>query len=162
MNLGVASRRRRRVSTILEAMPLSEDGVQGGVAAEAAGAVDTAAGRVPRFSTFKGLRSPPALWSASIRYFTHHMKDIWPEPEQFDPDALSPRKPSANRHRFALGAVQRRRAICASGCTSPTCRPKNLRPAFPAKSRSLTGARLPAGLADVADPQNRATDCGWC
>ena len=82
----------------LEAMPLVGNGLQGSAAAEAAGALDAA----PRHTdfTFKGYAIPAGSMVGVNPLFTHHMPEIWPEPEKFDPMRFTD-EAQRNRHRFA-------------------------------------------------------------
>ena len=74
------------------------NGVQGSAAAEAAGAVDAA----PRGARLhlQGLRDPAGTMVGVNPLFTHHMPEIWPEPEKFDPMRFTD-EAQRNRHRFA-------------------------------------------------------------
>ena len=133
----------------LEKMPLTRDGVQGGVAEEAAGALD-AAPRGPRFH-LQGLCDPgrhpgrrqSAVHPSHGRYLARS--------GQIRSDALL-RRGAAQPSSLRLGAVRRRRAYVprAAFCLYAG---EMLCAAFPAESQRLAGARLQAGLADVADPE---------
>jgi len=50
--------------------------------------------------TFKGYAIPAGTMVGVNPLFTHHMPDIWPEPEKFDPLRFSD-EAQRNRHRFA-------------------------------------------------------------
>ena len=75
------------------------NGVQGSTAAEAAGALDAAPRRSRDFA-FKGYAIPAGTMVGVNPLFTHHMPDIWPEPEKFDPMRFTD-EAQRNRHRFA-------------------------------------------------------------
>ena len=106
--------------------------------------------RAVRDFTFKGYAIPAGTMVGVNPLFTHHMPDIWPEPEKFDPLRFTD-EAQRNRHRFAWVPLAAAR-ICASACTSPTCRRNALR-GISCRISGLAGARLQAGLADVADPE---------
>jgi cytochrome P450 len=59
---------------------------------------------IPRRSvrdfTFKGFAIPGGVMIGINPLFTHHMPDIWPEPERFDPLRFTD-EAQRNRHRFA-------------------------------------------------------------
>ena len=74
------------------------DGVQGSDADEAAGAVDPAT-RDARFQ-LQGLRDPGRHLVGINPLFTHHMPEIWPDPDTFDPMRFTD-EAQRNRHRFA-------------------------------------------------------------
>ena len=74
------------------------DGVQGSAAAEAAGALDAAPRRARLH--LQGLRDSRRHLVGINPLFTHHMPEIWPEPEKFDPMRFTD-EAQRNRHRFA-------------------------------------------------------------
>lgn len=110
--------------------------------------------RAMRDFSFKGFAIPAGTAVGINPLYTHHMKEIWPEPDRFDPLRFT-EEAQRNRHRFAFvpfggGAHMSR----------PALRPyagEMFRAAFPGEHRGVAGARLQAGLADVADPQA----AGW-
>ena len=75
------------------------NGFQGSAAAEAAGTLD-AAPLPSRDFTFKGYAIPAGTMVGINPLFTHHMPDIWPDPETFDPLRFTD-EAQRNRHRFA-------------------------------------------------------------
>lgn len=56
--------------------------------------------RAVRDFTFKGYAIPAGTMVGVNPLFTHHMPDIWPEPEKFDPLRFTD-EAQRNRHRFA-------------------------------------------------------------
>jgi len=56
--------------------------------------------RVVRDFTFKGFDIPAGVMIGVNPLFTHHMPEIWPEPEKFDPLRFTD-EAQRNRHRFA-------------------------------------------------------------
>jgi cytochrome P450 len=56
--------------------------------------------RAMRDVTFKGYTIPAGTAVGVNPLFTHHMKDIWPEPDRFDPLRFT-EEAQRNRHRFA-------------------------------------------------------------
>ncbi len=83
----------------LEAMPLSRDGIQGSDADEDR--------RCPRsraapsaISPSRAMRCPAGTMVGFNPLFTHHMPEIWPDPESFDPMRFTDEAQRA-RHRFA-------------------------------------------------------------
>ena len=56
--------------------------------------------RAVRDFTFKGFAVPAGTMVGINTLFTHHMKEIWPEPEKFDPMRFTD-EAVRNRHRFA-------------------------------------------------------------
>ena len=133
----------------LEAMPLTEMAFKEAMRHEAAGAVDAAA-RDPRFH-LQGLCDPG-------RHHGRHQSAVHPShagdlarSRTLRSDALH-RRGAAQPSSLRLGAVRRRRAYVPRAALRLYAG-EMLRPAFPAESRGLAGARLHAGLADVADPE---------
>jgi cytochrome P450 len=56
--------------------------------------------RAMRDFTFKGFTIPAGTAIGVNPLYTHHMKDIWPEPDRFDPSRFT-EEAQRNRHRFA-------------------------------------------------------------
>jgi cytochrome P450 len=56
--------------------------------------------RAMRDFTFKGFKIPAGTAVGVNPLYTHHMKDIWPEPDHFDPLRFT-EEAQRNRHRFA-------------------------------------------------------------
>ena len=82
----------------LEAMPLSE------MAFKEALRMKPPVPSIPRRAvldfTFKGFAIPAGTMVGVNPLFTHHMADIWPDPEKFDPMRFTD-EAQRNRHRFA-------------------------------------------------------------
>jgi cytochrome P450 len=57
--------------------------------------------RALRDFAFSGYRIPAGTLLAVQPLFTHHMRDIWPDPDRFDPDRFTDAA-QAGRHRFAF------------------------------------------------------------
>jgi cytochrome P450 len=57
--------------------------------------------RAVRDLVFKGFRIPAGTRVSINPLFTHHMSNVWPEPERYDPMRFSSES-SRNRHRFAF------------------------------------------------------------
>jgi len=128
------------------------NGLQGSVAAEAAGAASMPR-RAVRDLTFKGFAIPAGTMVGVNPLFTHHMAEICPIPKH-SIRCASPDEAQRHRHPLCLGAVRRRRAYVPR----PALRlyaGEMLCAAFPAEPQRVAGARLQAGLADVADPKPR-------
>ena len=56
--------------------------------------------RAVRETEFRGLRIPAGARVSVNPVFTHHMAEVWPEPETFDPTRFS-EAASRGRHKFA-------------------------------------------------------------
>jgi cytochrome P450 len=56
--------------------------------------------RAVRDLTFKGFAIPAGTMVGVNPLFTHHMKEIWPEPDKFDPTRFTD-EAQRNRHRYA-------------------------------------------------------------
>jgi cytochrome P450 len=82
----------------LEAMPLSEMAFKEALRLKPP--VPSMPRRAVRDFTFKGFAIPAGTMVGVNPLFTHHMKDIWPEPENFDPLRFT-EEAQRNRHRFA-------------------------------------------------------------
>jgi cytochrome P450 len=97
MALGVASHQPTSFDN-LEAMPLSE------MAFKEAMRMKPPVPSIPRRATrdfsFKGYAIPAGTLVAANPLFSHHMPEIWPDPEQFDPMRFTD-EAQRNRHRFA-------------------------------------------------------------
>src|SRR5258705_6300726 len=108
INLGVATDAPTSFDN-LEAMPLSEMAFKEALRLKPP--VPSIPRRAVRDFTFKGFAIPAGTMVGVNPLFTHHMKDIWPEPEQFDPMRFT-EEAQRNRHRFAWVAVSRRAHMC--------------------------------------------------
>jgi cytochrome P450 len=97
MKLGVAADAPTSFDN-LEAMPLSEMAFKEALRLKPP--VPSIPRRAVREFTFKGFAIPAGTMVGVNPLFTHHMKDIWPEPEKFDPMRFT-EEAQRNRHRFA-------------------------------------------------------------
>jgi cytochrome P450 len=97
MKLGVAADAPTSFDN-LEAMPLSEMAFKEALRLKPP--VPSIPRRAVREFTFKGFAIPAGTMVGVNPLFTHHMKDIWPEPEKFDPMRFA-EEAQRNRHRFA-------------------------------------------------------------
>jgi len=93
----------------------------------------------------------PAGTSVGVNpLFTHHMPEIWPEPEKFDPTRFTD---EAQRAAIASPGCRSAAArICAFGLHFAYMQAKCFARHF-LQNLSVSWSRLHAGLADVADPQ---------
>src|SRR6201746_2135152 len=82
----------------LEAMPLSEMAFKEAMRMKPP--VPSIPRRATRDFTFKGYAIPAGTMTSANPLFTHHMPDIWPDPEAFDPMRFTDEAQRA-RHRFA-------------------------------------------------------------
>jgi cytochrome P450 len=82
----------------LEAMPLTEMAFKEALRIKPP--VPSMPRRAIRDFTFKGFAVPGGAMLGVNPLFTHHMPDIWPEPDRFDPMRFS-EDAQRNRHRFA-------------------------------------------------------------
>jgi len=82
----------------LEAMPLSEMAFKEALRIKPP--VPSMPRRAVRDFTFKGFAIPGGTLVGINPLFTHHMPDIWPEPDTFDPTRFT-EDAQRNRHRFA-------------------------------------------------------------
>ena len=82
----------------LEAMPLSEMAFKEALRLKPP--VPSMPRRAIRDFTFKGYAIPAGTMVGVNPLFTHHMPEIWPEPEKFDPMRFTD-EAQRNRHRFA-------------------------------------------------------------
>jgi cytochrome P450 len=82
----------------LAAMPLSEMAFKEALRLKPP--VPSMPRRAVRDVTFKGFAIPAGTMVGVNPLFTHHMKDIWPEPEKFDPMRFT-EEAQRGRHRFA-------------------------------------------------------------
>ena len=93
-----ASRRRADTLDKLEAMPLTEMAFKEAMRLKPP--VPSMPRRAMRDFTFKGYAIPAGTLVGVNPLFTHHMPEIWPEPERFDPMRFTD-EAQRNRHRFA-------------------------------------------------------------
>ena len=133
----------------LEKMPLSEMAFKEAMRKKPP--VPSIPRRAVRDFTFKGYAIPAGTLVGVNPLYTHHMPEIWPDPEKFDPLRFTD-EAHAQPTSLRLGAVRRRRAYVPRPALCLYAG-ENLCPAFPAESRGLAGARLQAEMADVADPE---------
>jgi cytochrome P450 len=82
----------------LEAMPLSEMAFKEALRIKPP--VPSMPRRAVRDFTFKGYAIPGGTLVGINPLFTHHMPDLWPEPDSFDPLRFT-EEAQRNRHRFA-------------------------------------------------------------
>ena len=91
-------RTRRRSFDNLEAMTLTEMAFKEALRMKPP--VPSMPRRAIRDFTFKGYAIPAGTMVGVNPLFTHHMPEIWPEPEKFDPMRFTD-EAQRNRHRFA-------------------------------------------------------------
>jgi cytochrome P450 len=82
----------------LEAMPLSEMAFKEALRLKPP--VPSMPRRAVRDFTFKGFALPAGILVGINPLFTHHMPEIWPEPDTFDPMRFT-KEAERNRHRYA-------------------------------------------------------------
>ncbi|HEY4836264.1 MAG TPA: cytochrome P450 [Bradyrhizobium sp.] len=82
----------------LEAMPLTEMAFKEALRIKPP--VPSMPRRAIRDFSFKGYTIPAGAMVGVNPLFTHHMPDIWPDPEKFDPTRFT-EEAQRNRHRFA-------------------------------------------------------------
>jgi cytochrome P450 len=82
----------------LEAMPLSEMAFKEAMRMKPP--VPSIPRRAIRDLTFKGYAIPAGIMVGVNPVFTHHMPEIWPDPESFDPSRFT-EEAQRGRHRFA-------------------------------------------------------------
>jgi cytochrome P450 len=97
MALGVAAEQPTTFDN-LEAMPLTEMAFKEALRLKPP--VLSMPRRAIRDLSFKGFAIPGGTMVGINPLFTHHMPEIWPEPERFDPLRFT-EEASRNRHRFA-------------------------------------------------------------
>ena len=84
--------------------------------------------------------------------FTHHMPEIWPDPESFDPSRFT-EEAQRGRHRFAYVPFGGGAHMCL-GLHFAYMQAKCFARHF-LQNLEFAAARHHAGLADVADPKPR-------
>ncbi len=107
--------------------------------------------RAIRDFTFMGYAIPAGTMLGVNPLFTHHMPEIWPDPEKFDPMRFTD-EAQRNRHRFAWVPFGGGAHMCL-GLHFAYMQAKCFARHFLQNLERLAGARLHAGLADVADPE---------
>ena len=157
MSLGIAAGAPMTFDN-LEAMPLVGNGLQGSAAAEAAGALDAA----PRHQGLhlQGLCDPCRhAWSASTRCSP----------------TTCPTSGRSRKNSTRFGSPTRRNAtatasrgcrmaaarICASACTSPTCR-RNVLRGISCKISKCRWSPVTSRIGRCGRSRNRGMACGWC
>ena len=133
----------------LEAMPLTEMAFKEALRLKPP--VPSMPRRAVRDFTFKGFAIPAGTMVGVNPLFTHHMPEIWPEPEKFDPMRFTD-EAQRNRHRFAWVPFGGGAHMCL-GLHFAYMQAKCFARHFLQNLERLAGARLQAGLADVADPE---------
>ena len=133
----------------LEAMPLTEMAFKEALRLKPP--VPSMPRRAIRDFTFKGYAIPAGTMVGVNPLFTHHMPEIWPEPEKFDPLRFTD-EAQRNRHRFAWVPYGGGAHMCL-GLHFAYMQAKCFARHFLQNLESLAGARLQAGLADLADPE---------
>ena len=133
----------------LEAMPLTEMAFKEAMRLKPP--VPSMPRRAMRDFTFKGYAIPAGTMVGVNPLFTHHMPEIWPEPEKFDPMRFT-EEAQRNRHRFAWVPFGGGAHMCL-GLHFAYMQAKCFARHFLQNLERLAGARLQAGLADVADPE---------
>jgi cytochrome P450 len=102
----------------LEAMPLSEMAFKEAMRMKPP--VPSIPRRATRDFTFKGYAIPAGTMTSVNPLFTHHMPEIWPDPDSFDPMRFTDEAQRAAT--VSPGCRSAAARICASGCISPICR----------------------------------------
>ena len=140
----------------LEAMPLSEMAFKEALRLKPP--VPSMPRRAVRDFTFKGYAIPAGTMVGINPLFTHHMPEIWPDPETFDPMRFTD-EAQRNRHRFAWVPFGGGAHMCL-GLHFAYMQAKSFARHFLQNLEVSLAARLQAGLADVADPE-AARRAGW-
>ena len=133
----------------LEAMPLSEMAFKEAMRLKPP--VPSMPRRAIRDFTFKGYAIPAGTMVGVNPLFTHHMPEIWPDPDNFDPMRFTEEAQRA-RHRFAWVPFGGGAHMCL-GLHFAYMQAKCFARHFLQNLIGLAGAGLYAGLADVADPE---------
>jgi cytochrome P450 len=104
-----------------------------------------------RVFTFKGFMTAVGVNPLC----THHMKDIWPEPDRFDPLRFT-EEGQRDRHRFAWIRSAAAARICASAYMQAECFARHF-------LQNLEVSLEPNYKPDwqMWPIRNRATDFGW-
>ena len=105
--------------------------------------------RALRDFTFTGHRIPAGTSIAINPLFTHHMPDIWPDPDRFDPERFTEAAEAA-RHRYAFVPFGGGAHMCL-GLHFAYMQAKCFVRASVAEPRRQRDARLRGRLEDVAD-----------
>ena len=134
------------------------DGLQGSAAAEAAGALD-AAPRHQATSPSRAMRSPPAPWSASIRCSPITWRRSGPSRKN-SIRCASPTRRSATGT-VSPGCRSAAARICASACTSPTCR-RNVLRGTSCKTSKCRWSQVTGRTGRCGRSRSRGMVCAWC
>ena len=133
----------------LEAMPLTEMAFKEAMRLKPP--VPSIPRRAIRDFTFKGFAVPAGTMVGVNPLFTHHMPEIWPDPDKFDPMRFT-EEAQRNRHRFAWVPFGGGAHMCLGlhfAYMQAKCFTRHF---LQNLSVSLSGG-LQAGMADVADPK---------
>ena len=140
----------------LEAMPLTE------MAFKEAMRMKPPVPSIPRRATrdfsFKGYAIPAGTLVGINPLFTHHMPEIWPDPETFDPMRFTD-EAQRTRHRFAWVPFGGGAHMCL-GLHFAYMQAKCFARHFLQNLERLAGARLPRRTGRCGRSRSRATDCG--
>ena len=139
----------------LEAMPLTEMAFKEAMRLKPP--VPSIPRRANRDLVFKGYAIPAGTAVGVNPLFTHHMPEIWPDPDAFDPSRFTD-EAQRNRHRFAWVPFGGGPHI-ASDCTSPICRRNASRGISCRISKSRWSPATPR-TGRCGRSRSRATACG--
>ena len=133
----------------LEAMPLTEMAFKEALRLKPP--VPSMPRRAVRDFTFKGFAIPAGTMVGVNPLFTHHMPEIWPDPEKFDPMRFTD-EAQRNRHRFAWVPFGGGAHMCL-GLHFAYMQAKCFARHFLQNLEVSLEPGYTPGLADVADPE---------
>ena len=109
-----------------------------------------------RDTEFAGFRIPKGARVNVNPLYTHHMPDVWPEPEKFDPLRFTDEATRA-RHKYAFVPMAEART-CASACILRICR-RNASPIICLRFQTFQPHRTIGRAGNTGRSRSRATDC---
>ena len=136
----------------LEKMPLSEMAFKEAMRMKPP--VPSIPRRAMRDFTFKGFAIPAGTLVGINPLYTHHMPEIWPDPEA-SIRCVSPTKRSATAI-ASPGCRSAAARICASGCILPTCR-RNALPGISCRISRSRWSRATSRTGRCGRSRNRGT-----